>query len=101
MYVVKASSQISKSTLRTIRREAWMRMGTSSYSIANVLGFTVPSLSASVWPRGRKTVLSLGRLMVMIIVIVAVFIIMMVIVMIVIFFQPALLAGLLSFRIKH
>src|SRR5437870_3233275 len=58
-YVVNASSQTSNSKLRTIRRNAWTRTGTSSYSMSKDRGLTVPSLRSCVCPRGRKTVFSL------------------------------------------
>src|SRR5262245_49559398 len=57
-YVVNASSQTSNSKWRTIRRNAWIKTGTSSYSISKAPGLILPSFKSCVCPRGRKTVFS-------------------------------------------
>ena len=54
-YVLNAISVTSKSSVRTIRRKAWMRTGTSSNRSANRSGRTLPSFSAWVEPWVRVT----------------------------------------------
>ena len=58
-----AISEMSNSSPRTIRRNAWMMAGTSSKSKSNVRGFTVPSFKACVCPRVTSAVLSFVRSM--------------------------------------
>ena len=55
-YVVIASSQMSKSRPRTMRRNALMITGTSSNSNSKPRGLTVPSTSGCVWPRTPNAV---------------------------------------------